>query len=272
MSMMSLSDTDGLHYEYNTPQSDSGKTFIFVNAITGDTSMWENGIAPLLRNQGHGTLSYNFRGQANSPYRPGLELTETVIVDDLVHLIGKLTPKNIVLVGLSIGSLYAVKALFHGVQADGIVMINMLRRIGTRIQWMNDIVPQLMAAGGPTLMRDAFTHLITGPEFAEKARAAVFNAPPEYVAMDPDSGPMNLVTHMGKADWDVAYENISVPALVITGLHDRVFYDATIFEELFARIPTATRVDMDHVGHMIPLEDPDRLAQVILDFIEPPKQ
>lgn len=267
MSVLSISETDGLYYELNEAQSSSSKTFVFVNAITGDTSMWENGIAPLLRADGHGTLSYNFRGQANSPFAPGLELTETVIVDDLVRLLEDLSLKNIVLVGLSIGSLYAVKAMAKGIDVDGIVMINMLRRIGTRIQWMNDIVPQLMAAGGPTLMRDSFTHLITGPAFAEKTRAAVFDKPPEYTPMNPDSGPMNLVTHMGGANWDVAYEKITVPALVITGLHDRVFYDAAIFEELYARLPNATRVDMDHVGHMIPVEDPEALSKCILEFV-----
>lgn len=267
MTILSISDTDGLYYDYKEATRPDGKTFVFVNAITGDASMWENSIAPTLRDAGHGTLAYNFRGQANSPFSPGLELTEDVIVGDLVRLLEEIKPQNIVPVGLSIGSLYAVKALFRGIEMDGLVLINMLRRIGTRIQWMNDIVPQLMAAGGPTLMRDAFTHLITGPAFAEKTREQVFGAPPEYAPMDPDCGPMNLVTHMGKADWDVAYENISVPALVITGLHDRVFYDADIFEELFARIPNATRVDMDHVGHMIPVEDPDGLAKAILDFV-----
>lgn len=267
MSQLSISDTDGLYYEHTEPTVEGGKTFVFINAITGDTSMWENNLAPLLRDAGHGTLAYNFRGQANSPFKPGLELTEEIIVGDLVHLLKELAPKNMILVGLSIGSLYAVKALFKGIQVDGLVLINMLRRIGTRIQWMNDIVPQLMAAGGPTLMRDAYTHLITGPAFAEKARALVFGAPPEYAPMDPDCGTMNLVTHMGGADWDVAYENIDVPALVVTGLHDRVFYDAAVFEELYARIPNPTRVDMGHVGHMIPAEDPGALAKAILAFI-----
>lgn len=267
MTILSISDTDGLYYEHIEPAQPDGKTFVFINAITGDASMWENSVAPMLRDAGHGTLAYNFRGQANSPFAPGLALTEDVIVNDLVRLLEELAPQNMVLVGLSIGSLYGVKALFKGIQMDGLVLINMLRRIGTRIQWMNDIVPQLMAAGGPTLMRDAYTHLITGPAFAEKTRETVFGTPPEYAPMDPDCGPMNLVTHMGKADWDVAYENISVPALVVTGLHDRVFYDAAIFEELYARIPNPTRVDMDHVGHMIPVEDPDGLAKVILDFV-----
>jgi pimeloyl-ACP methyl ester carboxylesterase len=132
---------------------------------------------------------------------------------------------------------------------------------------MNDIIPQLLAAGGPNLVRDSFTHLITGPAFAEKSRNSVFVDKPDYTPTDPDCGPMNLVNHMGETDWDVAYENINVPALVITGLHDRVFYDSVVFEELYALIPNATRVDMDHVGHMIPVEDPDALVKAILEFI-----
>ncbi|MDE0993165.1 MAG: alpha/beta fold hydrolase [Rhodospirillales bacterium] len=267
MTVLSISETDGLYYEYDEATNDNEKTFVFINAITGDASMWQADIGPALRNQGHGTIAYNFRGQANSPYADGLELTEEVIVSDLILLLETLKPQNIVLVGLSIGSLYAVKAMAKGVKVDAIVMINMLRRIGTRIQWMNDIIPQLLAAGGPNLMRDSFTHLITGPAFAEKARAAVFVDKPDYTPMDPNCGPMNLVTHMGATRWDVDYADINVPALVISGLHDRVFYDAAVFEELYALLPNATRIDMGHVGHMIPIEDPAALTKAILDFI-----
>lgn len=267
MTVLSISETDGLYYEYDASTKDEGKTFVFINAITGDASMWQAIIGPALRDQGHGTLAYNFRGQANSPYTKSLELTEHIIVDDLILLLKTLKLKNIVLVGLSIGSLYAVKAMEKGLEVEAIVMINMLRRIGTRIQWMNDIIPQLLAAGGPNLMRDSFTHLITGPAFAEKTRATVFVDKPDYTPMEPDCGPMNLVTHMGTTSWDVAYENINVPALVITGLHDRVFYDAVVFEELYELIPNATRIDMDHVGHMIPVEDPNELVKAILEFI-----
>ena len=267
MTVLSISETDGLYYEYDSSTKDEGKTFVFINAITGDASMWQAIIGPALRDQGHGTLAYNFRGQANSPYTNSLELTEHIIVDDLILLLKTLKLKNIVLVGLSIGSLYAVKAMEKGLEVEAIVMINMLRRIGTRIQWMNDIIPQLLAAGGPNLMRDSFTHLITGPAFAEKTRATVFVDKPDYTPMEPDCGPMNLVTHMGTTSWDVAYENINVPALVITGLHDRVFYDAVVFEELYELIPNATRIDMDHVGHMIPVEDPNELIKAILEFI-----
>jgi pimeloyl-ACP methyl ester carboxylesterase len=267
MTVLTISETDGLYYEYDASTKDEGKTFVFINAITGDASMWQAIIGPALRDQGHGTLAYNFRGQANSPYTNSLELTEHIIVDDLILLLKTLKLKNIVLVGLSIGSLYAVKAMEKGLEVEAIVMINMLRRIGTRIQWMNDIIPQLLAAGGPNLMRDSFTHLITGPAFAEKTRATVFVDKPDYTPMEPNSGPMNLVTHMGTTSWDVAYENINVPALVITGLHDRVFYDAVVFEELYALIPNASRVDMDHVGHMIPVEDPDALVKAILNFL-----
>jgi 3-oxoadipate enol-lactonase len=186
MTVLSISETDGLYYEYDASTKDEGKTFVFINAITGDASMWQAIIGPALRDQGHGTLAYNFRGQANSPYTNSLELTEHIIVDDLILLLKTLKLKNIVLVGLSIGSLYAVKAMEKGLEVEAIVMINMLRRIGTRIQWMNDIIPQLLAAGGPNLMRDSFTHLITGPAFAEKTRAAVFVDKPDYTPMETD--------------------------------------------------------------------------------------
>ena len=41
MTVLSISETDGLYYEYDPSSKDEGKTFVFINAITGDTSMWQ---------------------------------------------------------------------------------------------------------------------------------------------------------------------------------------------------------------------------------------
>jgi pimeloyl-ACP methyl ester carboxylesterase len=53
---------------------------------------------------------------------------------------------------------------------------------------------------------------------------------------------------------------------VVTGLQDRVFLDHNDVYELFARLPSARRVDMVDAGHLIPMERPEALAEALLDF------
>ena len=64
-----IADGESLYYEYEAPGA-AGKTFVFVNALTGNYQMWQAVIAPKLRAAGYGTLVYNFRGQAESRTAP----------------------------------------------------------------------------------------------------------------------------------------------------------------------------------------------------------
>ena len=65
---------------------------MFSTSLTGSTDHWEAVVAPSLRENGFGTLSYNFRGQDKSNFHPELELTNSLIVDDLVRLVGEIGP------------------------------------------------------------------------------------------------------------------------------------------------------------------------------------
>ena len=79
-----LGPQDILYYEYEAPKAESGFTFIFFNALIGDTNNWETIIGPKLREAGHGTLAYNLRCQINSKFSPELKLDVDLIVDDAI--------------------------------------------------------------------------------------------------------------------------------------------------------------------------------------------
>ena len=120
---------DGLYYEYDAP-SPGKPTLVFVNALTGNTAGWQAEVAPRCRETGLGTLCWNFRGQADSPFSDGLELNADLIVSDLTTLLKEVAPPNPILIGLSIGGLYASRAILEGARAEGLVLLNTLRRIG----------------------------------------------------------------------------------------------------------------------------------------------
>ena len=62
MSFLHLGDNDSLFYLHTPPSTDK-PTVVFVNALIGQTEMWEGHMGEKLRKHGFGTLSYNFRAR-----------------------------------------------------------------------------------------------------------------------------------------------------------------------------------------------------------------
>lgn len=253
-----------LGYLEATPSREGAPSFVFVNALTGNTGHWEGVVAPRLREGGFGTLSYDLRGQARSPFDPGLALTPDLAAADLTRLLAELAPPRPILVGLSIGGLFAARALLGGARAAGLVLLNTLREVGPRIAWVNDAMPLIAARGGIPLFMDAMLPLLTGPAFAEAARGGALGG--AYEPLDEAHGHMNLMRHASLADWAVDWSALDLPVLVVTGHQDRVFLDAEVVDRLFAALPRARREDWDDVGHLLPLEAPERLAESLARF------
>lgn len=258
-------DAHAALFHLHTPPSRAGApTFVFVNALTGSTDAWEAVVAPALRAEGYGTLSWNFRGQTGSPFAPDARLDDALIASDLRRLLDAVRPERPILVGLSIGGVYAARAVLAGAQAAGLVLLNTLREIGPRIAWINDAMPALVGHGGVGLFLDALFPLLVNAEFAAKARGGFLKG--GYAPLPPEHGHMNLMRHAAATDWAIPYERLSLPTLVITGLQDRVFLDRDVVDRLYARLPDARREDWPDAGHLLPQERPEKLAESLARF------
>ncbi len=258
-------DAENALFHLHTPPARAGApSFVFVNALTGNTDAWEAVVAPRLREAGFGTLSYNLRGQTESPFSPGLALDESLIVADLRRLLEGVGPERPILVGLSIGGLYAAKAVLGGARAEGLVLLNTLRVIGPRIAWVNDAMPRLVGHGGVGLFLDALFPLLVGAEFAQRARPNFLKG--DYAPLPEDHGHMNLMQNAGTTDWAADWAALSLPVLNITGLEDRVFLDREVVDRLYATLPDARREDWPDAGHLLPQERPERLAESLARF------
>ena len=267
MSFIRLGPQDGLYYEHHLPASAASATFVFFNALTGDTSAWESVLCPILRNAGFGTLTYNMRGQTDSPFSHGIELSEKLIVADAVKLLTEVSPIRPILVGLSIGGLFASRVWLSGTEAIGLVLINTLRRDGPRLKWIGDALVRAVKVGGLQLFRDLFLPLLMSEEWQQKNRPDFLLRDSEYTALQPGSGYYKLLSEVGRhADWDIPYDDLNLPTFVITGLQDHVFLEREVVETLFARIPDGKRADMPAAGHLIPSEQPEEFAEILISF------
>ena len=268
MAVLDLGSEDSLYYEWQAPRADGAASFVFVNPITGDVALWNQKIVPALAEAGFGTLVYNFRGQARSRFKPGTALDDRLITADLCALLDYLQPPRAVLAGLSIGGLYAARAVLGGSAAAGLVLINTLRRITPRIAWMNDASLRVMELGGPELMKDLYFHLLVGEPYQAAHRGEFLAETPAYAPLEKGSGAHNLLIWMAQADWNLDWSRLAPPTLVVTGTQDRVFYEPAIVDELCARLPQGRRLDVPEAGHMLPAETPDALIAALIEFGE----
>lgn len=266
MPTLDIGPDDALYYEWTPPSAPGAVSFIFVNPITGDTSLWNAEVVAAVTAAGHGALVYDFRGQGQSRYAPDRALDDALIVADLERIVAHVAPPRPVLAGLSIGGLYAARAIQNGMPAAGLVLINTLRRMTPRVDWMNAATLRAMEVGGPNLLKDLFFHLLVGEPFQAANRSAFLADEPDYTPLDPSSGAYNLLTWMGKTSWDLDWSTIQTPTLVLTGLQDRVFYDAANVDALARTMPNASRQDMPDAGHMLPVETPKAFVDAILGF------
>lgn len=264
MPHLEIADGESLYYEYAAPGA-AGKTFVFVNALTGSYQMWEAAIAPKLRAAGYGTLVYNFRGQAESRTKPTTPPTPTQIVDDLVRICREIDPPKPILVGLSIGGLFAAQAFAAGVPAAGLVLINTLRKPTERLAWINQAMAHGVKAGGFRLIMELTLPMLVNPDKLAEMKATVQTGEP-YEPVDPNDGGYRLMVESTATDWDFPWQSLTPPVLLTVGAHDRVFYVADDVDELAARIPNHTRIDFPDAGHLIPAERPEAFTKALLDF------
>lgn len=265
MDTLTISAGETITYVYAPPRNDE-PTFVFVNALTGSISHWEHpAIGPALRAEGFGTLAWNFRGQEGTTFGPDSQIGPDQIVEDLVRIVGHCAPPKPIYVGLSIGGLFAAQANRAGAPASGLVLINTLRKPSLRLDWINKSVANLAAIGGGRLVGEVFAPVLLNPDQLAATHPSAF-APEPYRSMDPASGLYRLMQSSIETDWSFDWSSLTLPTLVLTGLHDRLFRIASDVAELAATIPNARSVEMADAGHMIPVERPGRFTRSLVDF------
>ncbi len=264
MTTLRIDDANNLYVVAHPPSRAGAPSFVFVNAITGTTDHWESAVAPALRQAGFGTVSYNHRGQAGSDFAQGTELTDKLIIEDLGRVVARHGGPKPVLVGLSIGGLYAARAHLGGAACAGLVLLNTLREIGPRIAWVNDALPAIASRLGMAVFGDVMSPMILNPEALQGARPNAFKQ--DYEPLEKDSGLMNIIRNSTATDWNADWGAISVPTLIITGHCDRVFRDPEVIDRLSAQITDHRREEWEDCGHMVPVERPVRLAERLAKF------
>ena len=190
-----------------------------------------------------------------------------IIVSDLCLLIEELKIPNIVLVGLSIGGLYATLALEKGIKSLGLILINTLRKNNLRLNWINETMVNVTRYGGTSLLMDFNMPVIASPAFLEQMKPNSLK-PENYIGLEEDSGIFKLMQGSLSANWDVDWSKINIPVLIMTGHHDKVFRVPSDIDSIINTMKYTTVVELPDCGHLIPIEQPKEFSDYINKFVK----
>ena len=264
MSKLDIDQNNSIYYEYVESEKNTF-TYVFVNALTGNTSVWNGVIGKRVRDAGYGYLTYNFRGQINSSFDKSINLTSEIIISDLLKLINHLNLKNIILCGLSIGGLYAAIASLEKIDLKGLILINTLRKPSSRLDWINRAMVNAAKLGGIALIMDMGMPVIASPKFLNKVKsnALVFE---NYKPLDKNDGILKLMEGSLSTNWSFDWSKINVPTLIMTGNLDKMFRIPEDIEDLVKKIKKPITLELPSCGHLIPLEEPEQFSDHITKF------
>jgi pimeloyl-ACP methyl ester carboxylesterase len=277
-------DVNGVPIAYDEAGDAASSTVVFVHAALADRRMWEHQFHAL--SSRHRVIRYDSRGYGDSGDASG----EYAHHEDLIGLLDALSIGRAALVGCSMGGAYALDvALQAPDRVSGLALI-CAGLSGHR--WPAEMVDaarrQVHSAVPPERLQEYANHTAARVDPADVAAMAA--AQIDFMVVGPDRDRSALEP----AVWDLAVTmcrrvferewggppateveatppaigrlgSVAVPTLVISGTADvpAVRHVSAILAE---GIPGARRVDLP-CGHLPPIELPDRVTAVIVEFL-----
>ena len=257
---------DGAHLEVLVAGPDDGPSVVLSHCWTGAMELW-GGVARRLVASGHRVVLYDQRGHGRSTLGRA-PLTVDLLGHDLRTVLEALDVRDAVLAGHSMGGM-TVQALAANhpevvaSRARGIVLA------GTAAHVSRVAVPAAVAnaalgdrrtarleAQDPWSMRRMFGDAVHRTH-VDAARDALLATTGEARAA--------CLVAMTRMDYRRGLSTIGVPTVVLVGSNDRLTAPARA-RVLAAAVPNARLEVLPGIGHMLPLEVPDVLAETIADL------
>jgi 3-oxoadipate enol-lactonase len=257
MPFADLSDVQ-IHYSLTGP--DSAPTLVFSNSLGANLSMWDPQVSAL--SSKFRILLYDTRGHGQSSVAPGPYNIE-LLANDLLHLLDALYLDRVHFCGLSMGG---QTGMWLGINAAGrlqkLVLCNTGATIGTADSWKTRI-DAVLARGTQDVSAAILSRWFTAyfaaqhPEVIAKAKAAIES-----------TNPLGYTANCAAVrDYDsrAQLSSISVPTLVIAGIHD-LATPAADGRFIADHIPGARFLELP-AAHLSNIECADRFNSALESFL-----
>jgi non-heme chloroperoxidase len=242
-----------------------GPTVVLAHCWTGSRAVWAP-VAARLVEDGRRVVLYDHRGHGAST-RGTTDLTVARLGDDLATVLETLDVRDGVLAGHSLGGMTAMAMTIDHPEvaaerlraqvlvatgasgvAAGLVGALYMRLTGER--WAERI---MAGRAGPAVTRMAVGR--------EPRLAHLVATRDDFVAM-PAADRLALLRAMSAMDLSAGLAGVTVPTTVVIGRRD-LLTPPSLGRAVARSIPDARLVEVPGGGHMLPLEAPDLLAELI---------
>ncbi len=258
---------NGINIYYEEHGDPKNPLLILIGGLTRDHTIWSEVLKQEEIKQFRAII-YDNRGSGQTDQPEGPYSCE-LFANDLDALMEKLHVSSATIVGHSMGGFVAqYLAAFHPQRVARLVLCSTcIRQSAECIEYLNsrlDLcrrkvpIEQIVQTALPWLYTSHFLTEDRARQIIEGVKLMPF--PQTYHALEAQI--MACIQHDSRAILSL----ITVPTLVLTGKEDRLMTPDTC-KELAAQLPSGIFIELAGAAHMIQMEKPKELCQIIRDFI-----
>lgn len=259
---MEFIDINGHVIHYHWQPADLDRTFVFINSLGTDLRIWID-VVKELKDWGN-ILLFDQRGHGLSDVVPKTNGLDDY-ADDVEALLNALQIEKCVIVGLSVGGMIAqVLANRIPERIEKLVLCDTRHKIGNAQVW-NDRIEAVEKEGLARLSEGVMQRW-----FSQKFRTEQTTKVAGYCNMlsrTPSLGYIKTCEAIRDADLTEMARNIRIPTFCIVGAEDK----STPVEEVrhLHELIEGSRFEIiPDSGHIPPVDNPEALIELILDFIQ----
>jgi 3-oxoadipate enol-lactonase len=259
---MRFSHINGLTTHWSAAGRADGPAIVFSNSLGTDGRIWA-GLAKLLGDRTR-IITYDSRGHGltDAPQGP---YTIGGLADDLLALADHIGLNRFALVGLSVGGVIAQQvALKAPDRLSALVLCDTAARIGSIDSWTTRI--ESIRSAGLTSIADPIMERWFAKSFRDQRKDDLAGWR-NMMTSTPVEGYIATCQALRDCDLTTEVSRISVPTLVVVGEEDGSTPPALV-QATAKLIPGARFEIIPGAAHMPCIEQPDRLASLIVGHLE----
>jgi len=254
---------NGARYAY--VERGSGPPVLFVHGLTFDHHMWDDQLEAL--SPRYRCIAVDLLGHGASASGPA-DYTLEDEAENLHALMGELAASPAHVVGLSMGGMIAMRlALAHPEDVRSLALLDTSAEpeVPERRPQYEALAATAKAQGVDTIL-PAVLPIMFSQEFLQSQPAKVEAYKRRFRQLDLDGIEAATRAVTRRSDILDRISAIRVPTLVIVGEKD-VATTPDKAQNIVQRIAGARLETVPGAGHMTPIEQPERINQLLLDFL-----
>jgi len=241
------------------------RTMVFTHTVLWDSEMLDHLVSEFA-NDFH-LIVVDLHGHGQSGYRTPLTLEE--MAEDYYQLLAELDLSNVIWVGYSIGGMLGMRlALAHPETIDSLILIATIARLDPpQLREQTWQLWEMFRAGHREDIADAAVQFFFAPATYKNQPQLIEHYRNKLINYRNVEGMFEAArASVYRTNISNQIDAIKAPTLVIAGNEDKATSPAES-ELLASRIPNAQLAIIDDASHMLVVEKPREVAQIIRKFL-----